>query len=64
MRKVPDEFKDWQKSRALGDRNSHLKLSSKSISIRLPEDVDAWVRLKGTAWLRNLLCDLYDDTEN
>lgn len=61
-RQIPREFVKYQTERA-EDNYSHLPLSSKPVSVRLPEDVDDWVRLKGTAWLRNLLCDLYFTNE-
>lgn len=64
-KQIPKEFIKYQTERASGDSYSHLPLSPNPISVRLPEGVDDWVRLKGTAWLRNLLCDLYflDDVE-
>lgn len=58
-RKVPQEFLIWQKDRAIGDEYSHLPLAKNPVCVRLPEDIDQWVRSQGTAWLRNLICNVY-----
>lgn len=57
--KVPKEFLIYQTPRALGDEHTDLPLAKAPVSIRLPVEVDEWVRLQGTAWLRNIICKIY-----